>query len=322
MLPKVRYDKVGIQMITTANRLQGIDALKGVAIALVVIGHVIQYRALNGDFFSHTYTFIYLFHMPLFFFISGININMKHYSGVSFRKNIRRLSIPWIFWSAFVFLFSLNRAAEFNSFESLFYLYWFFPVLIICHVIIFLSVWVSQFVRLNLSFPVASGVTFGFLYQSDYLFSLTAFHFVFMTAGIYSKTLYSMLPLSEGVIADWRAIVVILAMFFLAYWIFDGLFSNALDRLVFSMPLLLLLGFFCCQPAFKSFEWIESLGRYSLEIYTTHIAVIFLLKPFLDVGGVPAFVDFLLSSLILCLVTFIIVRGVKSLRVGEFIYGK
>ena len=45
------------------SRLQYIDVLKGIAIILVLIGH----RSVN----ECGTVFIYMFHMPLFFFISG-----------------------------------------------------------------------------------------------------------------------------------------------------------------------------------------------------------------------------------------------------------
>jgi len=53
------------------HRVDSIDVLRGVAIALVVIGHSIQ--MLVPDFDANVFfRFIYSFHMPLFFFISGL----------------------------------------------------------------------------------------------------------------------------------------------------------------------------------------------------------------------------------------------------------
>ncbi len=51
------------------SRLQYIDVLKGIAIILVLIGH----RSVN----EYVTVFIYMFHMPLFFFISGYLDRMK-----------------------------------------------------------------------------------------------------------------------------------------------------------------------------------------------------------------------------------------------------
>ena len=49
-------------------RISYIDQLKGIAILLVVLGHVIGYNNCEDSFL---WRFIYSFHMPLFMFISG-----------------------------------------------------------------------------------------------------------------------------------------------------------------------------------------------------------------------------------------------------------
>ena len=57
-------------------REEWVDNIKGMAILLVVIGHVIDGFELNGIYGSAKYAWntidlIYSFHMPLFFMISG-----------------------------------------------------------------------------------------------------------------------------------------------------------------------------------------------------------------------------------------------------------
>jgi len=90
--------------MSTKPRLDYVDELKGFAILLVVIGHVIQFNTLN---FRHNIIFsiIYSFHMPLFFFLSGyVAANSKAVSSVSeFRNSIKKKStqllIPLISWA-------------------------------------------------------------------------------------------------------------------------------------------------------------------------------------------------------------------------------
>ncbi len=52
------------------QRIQYIDTLKGVAIILVIMGHLMDKSFCNGNQFIST--FIYSFHMPLFMFLSGM----------------------------------------------------------------------------------------------------------------------------------------------------------------------------------------------------------------------------------------------------------
>jgi acyltransferase len=54
-------------------RFPWIDALKGFGIALVVFAHYSLPEALD--------TYIFSFHMPLFFFISGFLFNFVKYNG-------------------------------------------------------------------------------------------------------------------------------------------------------------------------------------------------------------------------------------------------
>lgn len=71
------------------KRNEKIDFLKGVAIFLVVYGHIIQYCIKNkGDFFLNlVFKIIYSFHMPLFMIISGY----LFYNTLQNNKQIKQL---------------------------------------------------------------------------------------------------------------------------------------------------------------------------------------------------------------------------------------
>lgn len=92
------------------QRVLIIDYLKGLAIILVVWGHVIQYAPHDGyDFFLNPlYIFIYTFHMPLFIFISGYLFlsSLKDKSFWDILKNkILQLIVPLVIWSFLYYLF-------------------------------------------------------------------------------------------------------------------------------------------------------------------------------------------------------------------------
>ncbi|WP_296686386.1 acyltransferase [Flavobacterium sp.] len=78
-------------------RLQYIDSLKGFLIILVVLGHVIQITNKNFDN-DIIFRYIYSFHMPLFFVLSGF-VNFKkefHFKVLYFR--LFQLIIPFFSW--------------------------------------------------------------------------------------------------------------------------------------------------------------------------------------------------------------------------------
>lgn len=85
--------------MSNSARLLYVDFLKGVAIALVVLGHSVQ--VLTEDFYNDwLFNAIYSFHMPLFMFLSGFFYNNNIGNKETF------LSINYSFFLlAFVFSF-------------------------------------------------------------------------------------------------------------------------------------------------------------------------------------------------------------------------
>lgn len=75
-------------MIRLKVRDYSIDVARGIACALVVIGHVP-----STPVFVHTW--IYSFHMPLFYIISGIVLNTSDSFKIFFKKRIKGLLIPY-----------------------------------------------------------------------------------------------------------------------------------------------------------------------------------------------------------------------------------
>lgn len=79
------------------NRLYWVDKLKGLGMILVLIGHTSISSSLNK--------YIYTFHMPLFFFLSGYffknasDIKLITYIKYKFKK----LCIPYFYWSIILF---------------------------------------------------------------------------------------------------------------------------------------------------------------------------------------------------------------------------
>src|ERR1700691_516230 len=83
------------------KRVSWIDICRGIAIILVLYGHLF-----NSD--NQRYL-IYAFHMPLFFFISGLVF--KPTAGMPIRsvtiKYIKQLMIPYYLFAIFTYLFAL-----------------------------------------------------------------------------------------------------------------------------------------------------------------------------------------------------------------------
>ena len=89
MKPPKKYTRGGY---SSKYRIEWIDIAKGIGIVLVIIGHVSKNKILNN--------YIYSFHMPLFFIISGYLYKEK----TKFVKNkIKTILIPYFIFSILSF---------------------------------------------------------------------------------------------------------------------------------------------------------------------------------------------------------------------------
>ena len=89
------------------GRITWVDYARGVGIFLVVLGHVL--RGLHssgiiqdGSPFHFTDSFIYAFHMPLFFLLSGLFVERRvgRSAGIFLREIVGSIAYPYLVWSA------------------------------------------------------------------------------------------------------------------------------------------------------------------------------------------------------------------------------
>lgn len=98
-------------MTTSRPHNTWISCAKGLAILLMVVGH-------SGAPVSLV-SYIYNFHMPLFFFVSGYLFNTRHLqNGKQYlSKKFKTLYIPFVKWSL-IFLLFHNLLASINVYDS------------------------------------------------------------------------------------------------------------------------------------------------------------------------------------------------------------
>lgn len=94
------------------NRNSTFDIIKGIGIILVVLGHC-------GFIFSN---FIYLFHMPLFFIVSGYFFKETNYDNLLkvrdyLKRKIKQLYLPYIITNLF-FLYCTNIFIKLNFYSA------------------------------------------------------------------------------------------------------------------------------------------------------------------------------------------------------------
>lgn len=118
------------------SRIEYIDQLKGLAIILVVMGHVCSHSfSIDGTVFNYFYS---SFHMPLFAFLSGIFSykGFKEWNNYElllfFKKKTCRIIIPFIWWG-FCLAFCMNRNLT-DVYTGKIAALWFLPAIFYCMV--------------------------------------------------------------------------------------------------------------------------------------------------------------------------------------------
>lgn len=142
------------------ERLNYIDQAKGIAIILVVVGHLVQWN-FTGESCKVIFDYIYSFNMPLFFFISGFLAYKSRFKIESvtliplFKKRFIGLALPFFSWGLFVFPIVISGNSNFKELLSEWgrnlmfpeYGYWFLIVLFCMHVYYVVACLLSNFIK-------------------------------------------------------------------------------------------------------------------------------------------------------------------------------
>ena len=91
------------------NRLKHLDIARGICIFFVVLGHaIIPSIRNNNKILEYIYKYIYSFHMPVFFIISGIIFENNVYKYDSklqfFKKKAKLLLVPYLTFSVITYI--------------------------------------------------------------------------------------------------------------------------------------------------------------------------------------------------------------------------
>ena len=154
-----------------SSRIEYIDAVKGIAIVLVVIGHMLRGFSssgiyLNEKIFKYIDYTIYSFHMPLFFIVSGMLYTYKNKiydkkDYINFIKlKSKNILVPYFIFSWIQILIkiimsgSVNKEVKISSLYTIVYKpveqFWFLYTLFIIFMIVGLLDYKIKNEKLNL----------------------------------------------------------------------------------------------------------------------------------------------------------------------------
>lgn len=265
------------------KRLQYVDFLKGFAILCVVVGHIASFNP-KCDLLID---FVYSFHMPLFFFISGFLFHKKNIVNIqkSIISKVKSLIIPYLSISVLaVVLHGFSEESIYGYFCSeTRWGYWFLPTLFI--MFLFLIVFRKRFIK-NTSFFLAAVITeIGFCLMKKlfppflselFLIRHLVTYWPFMILGLYMNKVRIRLP------------IVVLSFIFWASIIGLNYFGNINNELLRTLGRFLaiysLYGFFVINPNinFIYLKPFTEMGKSSLVIYMFHFFLLQIVRKYLE----------------------------------------
>lgn len=261
------------------SRNESIDVIKGILVIFVIIGHILL-GSLDDNGLRY---FIYSFHMPAFFFISGYLLNLEKISTspptTLFASYWKRMLFQWgialIVYALLISYSELSLRVFLSKILYPYYHLWYVPTFFVFIIIIKLFRYIKEDSVFFL-FLVVIGLVFNSLTVTIKTGEIRLYFFIFFLLGIFVKRLKITIDnlLLGGVI--FAGFIVLIIALFLSDINYEFYSINL------RLPCLLLI---CSASilAFISCDRIHSrlfgfLGKHSLEVYLWHVVPIILFK--------------------------------------------
>ena len=278
------------------ERYKELDLMKGIGIILVYIGHSFNFPNFRWTkilfFLGNT---IYSFHMPLFFFISGLLSNTNNEINLEkfYKGKIKRLLIPYFFINLIDFiprtLLPNLVNSEFGGIkEVLFYgtkISWFVYTLFIIFMIFpFLDTYILKKDRYYLFGIVLIIVNYLKIFENIEIFSINSVvnYLIYFYIGYIIKPFYKE-KIKNG-IGSQNLIFFIISIVFLSFS-YKYFYLNYLNSLIFAILGILFVLNICIRAKedskiynFFKFLGINSLTFYLIEGFITVVYRVILLR--------------------------------------------
>lgn len=304
-----------------------IDTIKGILIVCVVLGHVIG--NFDDSYLSQrVYDFIYMFHMPLFIFVSGIFTHKKD-SITGFFKGVASLLLALLIFHCIHLSGMLIAGKTLDITHALVpaWTLWFLLSLVYWRLIVqFCSKILNRFPFAVMVFSVALSLVCGLLPGGHYFSIQRTLHFLpFFLLGYY---------VGQGIIPSIRIsrpLAIIILVLGVGIVAFDILPYDARELIYGANPYewgriiakgyILLCSFALSVSVFSlpgENKLLASIGKDSLIYYLYHSIIIAVLIP--PIASALHLSDFNMAiSLLLVLLVMLIVAGINKLRVFRFL---
>jgi fucose 4-O-acetylase-like acetyltransferase len=306
------------------NRDERLDALKGLLMVLVVLGHVMGTCG-TGQLRGYVGTYIYWFHMPLFILISGYFTHIKS-SFREFAGGLLGIVCPLIIFQAlsFLLLYLYNGRAFPSLLYTPYWTLWYLMSLAFWRIMLQCSPrWLMDRPWVYLGLSVVASMAGGLLPLGDtlalqrtlcfYPFFLTGH---FMRRGSFPGRLWP----------DVVSYAILIAFVFIVAFKLYPPSIGALQRgantygvsvlpwkaYVLAGSLLMSLSLFYVMPTVR---WLCPIGRDSMLFYLYHALIVkFVLEPAVRRFGLPGEFPFVLLYVVAVMLVLALIGKCKPLR--------
>lgn len=280
------------------------DSLKFYLIFLVVLGHFLEIHLMQHSDGRVLYNMIYLFHMPLFVFISGM------FSAVRVRwfyvESVWRLLRLFFIFHGLQFLIFWLTGLEHNilHFVNTTFATWYLLSLVWWRIMLYYipEKWMTEHRGFLLCASILIAMVVGLVPLSKQLaFQATWSYLPFFLLGYFSKDVDVKAILHK--VPYWVAMMVIVIIFVVVYLWFNiplhDLYFNTtywasgywhLKERILTRPILMvvatILGF-CVMRVSSPVKWLAKFGQATLYVYLGHIFVRLLLIKLINDGYLP-----------------------------------
>lgn len=273
------------------SRSEWVDIAKAIGIFLVVIAHTYRGLVDGGAHFPHVLStldsVIYTFHMPLFFFISGIFFVKsieKRTLQQFFVSKLDTVAYPYWVWGTIqglliAYLSAKGIANQDISYQEVFMIwkplgqFWFLHDLffIMCFTALIYKFSKLRFLELLI---LIAGVLY--VFQTDlrsiYFVSFLAKNWIFFLLGIYFFQSRLKMTLECHV---WHITLLTVFAFIMQYWFHAILHFTYEVKGIASLILAILMSLMTIKWAYRlegrAPDWILLMGRHSMAIYLLHV---------------------------------------------------
>lgn len=288
-------------------RLEYIDNLKGFAIFTVIIGHLTE-RIYGCEGFN---SFIYSFHMALFFFLSGYTNKINSFtireSFLFIRKRCRTLLLPYISFSLLGIIIHGYTSAYSYFIEEARMGLWFLPTLfIMCLLLCIISIISKMDTKRLICIAIIIQVI---LLLCKYCCSSTVIqlllirhlttYWIFFTLGIIFRE--KAINLSERIGASFFSIFII--GWFLSYN--SGISNEVIRQLIRLLGTLSFIYLFKNKELMPKLFFFNYYGKHTLAIYILHYYFLEGIKSSLSTIEINSP---LLLIILLCILSYIIAK--------------